>query len=128
MDNLFKRKKDKPRQEWNPHWILKLLYGLWTALVGVAKIAAGAVVTVVLIVLVCAFVFVGILGTYLSEDVLPNAEYFLESAVLDQTSFVYYVDSDGNIQQLQEIHTSANRKWAELDEIPEDLIHAAVAI
>ena len=124
----FNRKRNKPRQEWDPHWSLKILYGLWTAAWGVVKIAAGAVATVLLILLVCGFVFVGILGDYLQNDILPEAYYDLESAVLDQTSFVYYVDGSGNIQLLQQIHTSADRQMANSDEIPEDLKNAAIAI
>ena len=121
-------RKNKPRQEWNPHWSLKILYGIWSALVAVVKIAAGAVATVVLIALVCCFVFVGILGNYLQDDILPEANYSLENVSLDLTSSVYYVDAGGNIQQLQQIYTSADRQWASLEEIPEDLVNAAVAI
>ena len=99
----YPNRKNKPKQEWNPHWLLKLLYGLWSAAIGLVKIAAGAVATVVMIALVCAFVFVGILGNYLQDDILPEANYNLENATLDQTSFVYYVDAGGNIQQLQQI-------------------------
>ena len=126
MDNS--RKNNTPRQEWEPHWFLKLLYGIWAAAFGAVKVAAVALATVLLIVVVCGLVFVGILGDYLESDVLPEAHYDLENAVLDQTSFVYYVDGDGNIQLLQQIHTSADRQWANRDEIPEDLINAAIAI
>jgi len=121
-------RKKKERQEWNPHWLLKILYGLWSAAIAAVKIAAGAVATVVLIALVCIFVFVGILGSYLQDDILPEAHYNLDNVTLDQTSFVYYVDAGGNIQQLQQIYTSADRQWATLDQIPEDLVKAAVAI
>ena len=122
------RKKGRPRQQWNPHWSLKLLYGIWTTAWSVLKIALGAAATVLLICLVCGFVFVGILGNYLQQDILPQAYYNMENANLDQTSFVYYVDGDGNIQLLQQIHTTADRQWASLNEIPEAMIHAAVAI
>ena len=73
MDNESnkKRRNPKPRQEWNPHWIVKVLYGIWTVLFSAFKIAVGAVATVLMIVLVCGFVFVGILGDYLEEDILP---------------------------------------------------------
>ena len=43
-DNRRKRKREVPEQEWNPHWTLKLLYGLWRAFLGALKVAAGAVV------------------------------------------------------------------------------------
>ncbi len=128
MDHSNNHKKGRPRQQWNPHWSLKILYGLWATVVSAVKIALGAVATVLLICLVCGFVFVGILGSYLQEDILPQAYYNMENANLDQTSFVYYVDADGNIQLLQQIHTSADRQWASLDEIPDAMVNAAVAI
>ena len=131
MDNKFKdifKRGRKPRQDWNPHWSLKILYGLWSLALAAVKVAVTAVATVLMIGIVCAFVFIGILGNYLQDDVLPEAMYNLENASLDQTSFVYYVDAGGNIQLLQQIHTSSNRQWATIDEIPEDLIHAAIAI
>ena len=128
MDNSNNRKKGKQRQDWNPHWSLKLLYGLWSTALAIVKIALGAAATVLLICVVCGFVFVGILGNYLQEDILPQAYYNMENANLEQTSFVYYVDDDGNIQLLQQIHTSADRQWASLDEIPEAMVEAAVAI
>ena len=75
-ENIRRRRTRKPRQNWNPHWLVKLLYGLWITAFSAVKIAIGAAVTVVLIVLVCGFVFVGIPGDYLQEDVLPeSADY-----------------------------------------------------
>ena len=56
----------KPRQEWDPHWLLKLGYTLFGAAWSLAKIAIGAVATVLLILLICATVFVGILGSWTS--------------------------------------------------------------
>ena len=128
MDNSNNRRRGRPRQKWDPHWSLKLLYGVWSTAVAALKIAVGAVATVLLICVVCGFVFVGILGNYLKDDVLPEAYYNMENANLDQTSFVYYVDAEGNIQLLQQIHTSADRQWASLDEIPEAMVEAAIAI
>ncbi len=126
--DFFSNKRNKARQEWNPHWTLKLLYALISAALGIVKIAAGAVATVLLIVVVCGLVFVNTLGEYLENDILPDADYDIASAVLDQTSFVYYVDADGNIQLLQQIHTSADRQMADSEDIPEALKNAAIAI
>ena len=124
-----RRRTKKPRQEWNPHWSLKLLYTLWTTAFSVFKIAIGAAVTVVLIVLVCGIVFAGTLGDYLQNDILPEAaDWSLDDYILEETSFLYYVDNNGDIQLLQQIYTTTDRQWATLDEIPEDLIHATVAI
>ena len=128
-ENIRRRRTRKPRQNWNPHWLVKLLYGLWMAAFSAVKIAIGAAVTVVLIVLVCGFVFVGILGDYLQEDVLPeSADYEFNIADMEQTSYVYYVDGNGEIQLLQQIHTTIDRQWVRFEDIPEHLINAAIAI
>ena len=118
MFKRFKKKDQKPRQEWKPHWALRGLNGLYHGATAVLKIALGAVATVLLIVLICGFVFVGILGDYLQDDILPNAVEDLEGYDLEQTSFIYYIDDDGDIQELQRIYTSTDRRWATLEEIP----------
>lgn len=124
---MAKRKK-KVRQEWKPHWLLRILQFLWTAALSLVKLAIGGVATVLLIGIICGFVLIGAAGDYLQEDVIPNVSFDLENYKLDQTSFIYYVDAGGNIQQQQKIFTSTDRQWAGYDEIPENLIHAAVAI
>ena len=131
MDNKFfkRRKNKKPRQEWKPHWSLKVLYVLGSTAWSLFKIALGAAATVVLIALVCAVVFVGTLGDYLQEDILTEAaNWSMDDYDLEETSFIYYVDNAGNIQQLQQIYTTTDRQWASLEEIPQALIDATVAI
>lgn len=124
-----KKRPKRPRQDWNPHWSLKILYGLWMSLFSLFKIAIGAVVTVVLICVVCGAVFLGILGSYLESDVLPEAaNYEFSIAEQEQTSSIYYVKSDGQIERLQEIHTTIDRQWVRYEDIPENLINATVAI
>jgi len=123
-----KRRTKKVRQEWKPHWIIRLLYRLWMILFSAAKVALGAAATVLLICAVCVFVFVGILGDYLQEDIVPSANTDLSGYEVDQTSYVYYIDENDQIQLLQKVFTSADRQWADYEDIPENLIHAAIAI
>ncbi len=128
-NNFFKRKAKKERQQWDPHWLIKLCYTLIGVIWSLAKIAIGAAATVMLIVLICGTVFVGTLGNYLQDDILTEAaDWSLEDYDLERTSFIYYVDSNGDIQQLQQIYTTTDRQWASLDEIPQAMIDAAVAI
>ena len=123
------KKNKQPRQDWQPHWGFKLAYRVWMVLFSAFKIALGAVATVLLICLVCGLVFVGILGDYLQTEIMAQSQdYELNITDLDQTSFVYGVDGDGNIVLLQRLHTSVDREWATLDEIPEALINATIAI
>ncbi len=128
-ENNNRRRTRKPRQEWNPHWLLKVLYALWGAVVSVAKIAIGAALTVIMILLVCGVVFVGTLGDYLKSDILTEAaDWSIGDYDIEETSFAYYVDGNGNIQLLQQIYTTTDRQWAELEDIPQALIDATVAI
>ncbi len=128
-EKFFKRRARKPRQQWDPHWLLKLMYTLLGAAWSLAKIAVGAAATVLLIVLICGTVFVGILGNYLQDDILTEAaDWSLEDYDLERTSFIYYVDNHGDIQQLQQIYTTTDRQWASLEDIPQALVDAAVAI
>ena len=123
-----KKRRKITRQEWNPNLLLKLLGAVWTVLASGMKLVLGAVATVLGIILVCGVVLVGAVGDYLQNDIIPNVSADLEAFEVDQTSFLYYVDNEGNIQQLQQIYTDTDRQWVSIEEIPEDLIHAAVAI
>ena len=128
-DHIFKRRMKKPRQKWEPHWSVKLFYTALSFLWSLTKIAIGAAATVLLIVLICGTVFVGILGNYLQDDILAEAaDWSVEDYDLERTSFIYYVDKNGDIQQLQQIYTTTDRQWASLEEIPQAMIDAAVAI
>ncbi|MDO5400416.1 MAG: transglycosylase domain-containing protein [Eubacteriales bacterium] len=128
-EKKFGWRKRKPRQDWNPHWLVKLVYTAVSAAFSAAKIAVGAAATVLLILLICATVFVGTLGDYLNDAILTEAgQWSMDDYGADLTSFIYYVDSSGDIQQLQQIYTTTDRQPASLDEIPQALVDAAVAI
>ena len=130
---MFEKKKrtDKqkqPRQNWKPHFVLRILYAVWRVIFATFKIAVGAVGTVLIIGVVCAFVFAGVLGDYLQDDILPMADLDIAGYELEQNSYLYYVDSNGQIQKYQDIFAATSSSWANIEDIPEDMIHAAVAI
>ena len=125
---IMARKQKAPRQDWQPHWLLRILKAVAVGALALVKAAIGGLATVLLIAVVCCFVLVGAAGDYLQNDVIPNVTFDLDNYDLDQTSFIYYVGDDGQIEQMQKIYTDTDRQWASFEEIPEDLIHAAVAI
>ena len=126
---MARNKKQRPeRQEWKLPAPLQLLRSLLNGALSLVKIAVGGIVTVVLVLLVCCIVVIGAAGDYLEQDVIPNTSFDDEDHSLDQTSFIYYVDAGGDIQEYEKINTSTDRQWATLDEIPDSLIHAAIAI
>jgi len=123
-----KRKKRVARQSWKPNALVKLLQVLWNFAYSVFKVVAGALATVAIIAGVCLVVFVGILGDYLENDILPQAYMQLEGLDADQDSYIYYLDSQGNPQILQKVYAQNSSQWANYEDIPEDLIYATVAI
>ena len=124
-----KAKKKKPeRQNWKPNFLLRILYAAWRVAFGAFKIAVGAAGTVLMIAVICAFVFAGVLGDYLQDDILPMANIDINNYELEQNSYLYYVDSSGQIRKYQDIFAATSSAWADLEDIPEDMIHAAVAI
>ncbi len=120
--------KKKQRQNWTPNLALRIAYRAWRIMYSGLKVALGAIITVMVIVIVCGFVFVNFLGDYLQEDIMTKAEMNLDDFDLDRTSYVYCLDENGNIQVLQQIYSTTDRRWASYEELPEDLIHACVAI
>ena len=94
----------------------------------VLKAAAISLASVLLIAVVCGFVFVNILANHLQENILPLAQVNLDSYNLDKTSYLYYFNEEGDVKVLQQLHTVTDRRWASYEELPQDLIHAAIAI
>jgi len=128
MANEEKRQKRAQRQQWRPHLLAWLLHTVWRVAVAALKIVAGTVATVLLILVICGFVVVNLLGDYLQEEIMPMAQMNLDDYDLDKTSYIYYKDDNGNIQTLQQIHSTTDRQWVAFEDLPEDLLHAAVAI
>ena len=92
-----KNEKNVNRQDWKPHWGVDLIYKIWLAVFAGIKVAVGAVATVLLICVVCAFAVVNILGEYLETDILPTANLVLENYEMDAPSYVYSVNEAGEI-------------------------------
>ncbi len=128
MKEKRERRRKAPRQRWKPNFCARVLYRAWRIALSVLKVVAGAVATVALIGVICAFVFVNFLGDYLQEDVMTKAEMSLEDYELDKTSYIYCLDEKGDIQILQQIYSTTDRRWASFEELPEALIEACVAI
>lgn len=128
MSENKKKINAQERQSWTPHWGIGLAYRIWIVVFSAVKVLAGAVATILLIGIVCAFSFMGVLGEYLETDILPHANLVLESFELDAPSTVYCVNDNGQIQVLQELYASTDWKKADYEDIPEALIHAAIAI
>ena len=122
------KKRNTDKQDWKPDNLLRTLYKIWRGIFATFKVLLGAAVTVLLIAVICAFVFASVLGDYLQEDILPEASLNLSDLTLDMNSTIFYIDSDGQIQIQQRIDSAVNRNWANYEDIPEYMVNAAIAI
>lgn len=101
---------------------------VWKAVKTFLKVTLLSLGVALLIAVIGGFVFVNILASYLQENILPMAKVNLDSYDLEKTSYLYYYDSQGDIRILQQLYTTTDRQWASYEELPEDLINAAIAI
>ncbi len=128
MSQEKNQNKKNRLQDLDIQQLLSRLYKIWLGVFAGLKVLAGALATVLLIVIVCAFIFVGQLGDYLESDILPSAGLVLENYEMDAPSYVYSVNEEGEIEVLQELYASTDWKKADYEEIPQVLIDAAIAI
>ena len=124
---------DKNRKrEWKvPDGLLKTwnsLKKVMAVVLAALKVVGIALATVAIICVICGFVFVNVLGDYLENDIIPEAGMDLSNFDADLNSFVYHVDSNGDIKLLQRLHANNNREWVDYEDIPQNLINATVAI
>lgn len=115
-------------QDWNPPAALTVLSKIWKVVSTLVKIGLGAAAVCLVIAAIVGFVFVGKLGDFLQDDVLPEAQLDLNDLAVDLNSTIYYIDSNGEIQVQQHINAAIDRKWVSYEEIPEGMINATIAV
>ena len=127
MDSSKKNQKRTHEEERGQTTFWQSLYNIWMVIYGVIKVSFGAVATVALICLICLFVFVNIVAGYLEKDIMPNADISLGDHDVELNSYLYCIDDDEFVM-FQKIYATVNREWASYDEIPQNLVNAAIAI
>ncbi len=106
------RKTTKKAKSSKPHAVLK-------------KVLAACGI----IVFIGCIILVGIGAGMYSAIANEIEEMNIETLALNYSSFVYYTDSDGNAQELVQLHYEGERRvWADSAEISDNLKNAAVAI
>jgi len=125
-------KKEKKPGQWRETLlrVLSIAKKVWMVLFTTAKVALGAAATVLLICVVCGFAFMGVLGDYLQDDIVAQAAGRVDLGDLDMelSSYTYYINEEGNIDILQQVFAATSRQWAKYEDIPKDMVHAAIAI
>ena len=118
-------KKRKRRDNDRDNAFVVIVRVLWF----LVKFAIGAAATVLLIAVIAGILFSVDMAAYMKDDVLLSSDMSLDDYTLSQTSFIYAKDPQtGEYEELQQIYATENRIWADLEEIPDNLINATVAI
>ncbi|MDD7288187.1 MAG: transglycosylase domain-containing protein, partial [Clostridiales bacterium] len=93
--------------------------------------AFKVIMTIVLIFVITTAMLVCMAAAYIKNVIIPQADLQLDTfdASMSLTSTMYCRNpSTNNYEAMQTLYGDENRVWVTLDEIPQDLIDAAVAI
>ncbi len=118
-EKLFKSKKESsgnaPANRSKKRKIGRRILLSLLSLVLVGMTTAGICVT--------AFAF------YIKNYISPEVDIYLDSYRLNETSHLYYIDSEtGEIKEFEALHGTEDREWSDLDEIPEMLKLAFISV
>ena len=95
---------------------------------GKAGRVLGIIGTILLIGVVTGLIFVCIFAFYVKTCITPSLDLDLKDFTLNQSSIIYYQDSNGDYQKLTTVKSSENRIWVDGDQIPQHMKDALVAI
>ena len=93
-----------------------------------AKRVGFVILTLFLIGLTTAAMCIGAFVLYLNIVILPEADLDISSLSMKFNSVIYYEDDNGQQQVLQKLASQENREWVDMEQIPENLANAFVAI
>jgi len=86
------------------------------------------ILSILLIFVLTGLIFSLIFAYYIKSCLTPTLDISLEDYKLSEASTIYYQDTAGTWQELCTIAGAQNRVWVDYDQIPQDMIHAVVAI
>ena len=115
--NVFKNKKAKKAAS----------AVAWTA-GGTVRLILKTLLTIFLIILTTGMIFTCIFAVYVKTCLTTDLTVSIEDFALNLSSTLYYQDNSGEYQELSSLHGAENRVWVDNADIPQNLIHAAVAI
>lgn len=82
-------------------------------------------VLVITFTVVATYVFADMISTVNGKLIIDLDDYIANQ---DRTSFIYGYDKDENLVELFKLHGAENRVWVSIDEMPQELIDAFVAL
>lgn len=93
-----------------------------------AKRIGFILLTLFLVGLTTAAICLGAFVVYINVVIKPEAELDINSLSMKFNSVIYYQDDSGQEQVLQKLASQENREWVDMEQIPEQLAKAFVAI
>ena len=96
--------------------------------VGAVGLAAKIIVTVLLVILTTILLLGCVFAFYVKTCLTEDLDVSLTDYKLSETSSIYCETSPGVYEELATLHGSENRIWVDLNDVPDHLVKALVAI
>lgn len=96
--------------------------------VGAVGLAARIIVTVLLVILTTILLLGCVFAFYVKTCLTEDLDVSLTDYKLSETSIIYCETSPGVYEELATLHGSENRIWVDLNDVPDHLVKALVAI
>lgn len=98
------------------------------AAVGTVTVIIKLIFSVLLVLLITGLLFSLIFAYYVKSCLTPNLGISLEEYRLSESSTIWYKTSSGKWQVLETLSGKQNRIWVDLDQIPDYMSKAVIAI
>ena len=96
---------------------------------GVARRILTVIGTLFLVFAITSSFLACFAAVYIKNVILPETALDVADYPMNLSSTIYYTDPvTGAVSEYETLHGDQNRVWVEYKDIPQDLIHAAVAI
>lgn len=96
--------------------------------VGAVGLVAKIVVTVILVILTTTLLLACVFAFYVKTCLTEDIDVSLSDYQLSESSIIYCETSAGEYEELATLHGTENRIWVDLEDIPDYLVKALVAI
>lgn len=96
--------------------------------VGAIGLVAKVIVTALLVILTTTLLLACVFAFYVKTCLTEDLDVSLSDYQLSESSIIYCETSAGEYQELATLHGSENRIWVDLEDIPDYLVKALVAI
>lgn len=98
------------------------------ALGGAIRLSLKIIISILLVILCTGLLFTCIFAYYVKTNLSLELKTRLEDYKVNLSTTIWYTDSDGVDRELVTLDSDEDRIWVDYENIPEDMVHALVAI